>query len=69
MPKNKKRKEDSLEDVYKTTITYRCPIRGLVTEEVEIKKYKATVAPDDPSLLIFNKKDDSSELDEDADLE
>ena len=72
MRKSKRKEEDNLETTYKTKITYHCPKRGLVTEEVEVKKYKATEIPDDPSRLIFDEKepiDDDEDIDEEEPLD
>lgn len=41
---------DNLEATYKTKIRYKCPKRGWVEEEVEVKRYK-TVAP--PEGTVF----------------
>ena len=65
MRRSKVKEENKLETTYKTTITYNCPKRGLVTEEVEVKKYKATEIPDDPSRLIFDEIESSVPVDED----
>lgn len=35
-----------IEATYKTTITYICPIRGQITEDVVVKRYKAKKAPE-----------------------
>jgi len=39
-----------VESTYKTTITYTCPVRGLVTEEVVVKRYKPQKAPDNKQV-------------------
>lgn len=31
---------------YKTTVTYTCPVRGLVTEEIEVKRFEGDEPPD-----------------------
>jgi len=38
--------ENNLEAKYKTKIRYKCPKRGWVEEEVEVKRYRAVDAPD-----------------------
>jgi hypothetical protein len=43
---NKHMLGDNLEAVYKTKIKYRCPKRGWVEEEVEVKRYKAPPPPE-----------------------
>ena len=37
---------DNLEATYKTKIRYKCPKRGWVEEEVEVKRYKAVAPPE-----------------------
>ena len=45
--KNKmKHKEELLETTYKTTIKYKCPVRGWVEEEVEVRRYTAVAPPE-----------------------
>jgi len=39
----KKKTIQNPEWTYRTTITFQCPVRGTVTEEVEVKRYGATV--------------------------
>jgi len=41
MAKRKKEASEIME-TYTTEITYNCPVRGKVTEKIEVKKYKAT---------------------------
>ena len=38
-----------IERTYKTTITYTCPRRGLVAQEVEVKVYPSAPSPDPTS--------------------
>lgn len=45
MSKEKHRSE--IDSTYKTMITYKCPVRGSVTEEVLVTKYKKQEAPED----------------------
>lgn len=42
----KKDLENDLETTYKTTIRYKCPKRGWVVEEVEVKRYKSIAPPE-----------------------
>ena len=37
----KKRKSKTVEQVYKTTVKFLCPIRGLVEQEVEVRRFVA----------------------------
>jgi hypothetical protein len=39
-------KEVELLGTEKRMISYHCPVRGLVTQEVEVKKYKGQKAPE-----------------------
>jgi hypothetical protein len=49
--KNKmKSKEELLETTYKTKIKYKCPVRGWVEEEVEVKRY-STIMPPEGSMI------------------
>jgi len=32
--------DPNLEKIYETTITFTCPVRGLVTQKVKVKRYK-----------------------------
>lgn len=43
------------ESTYKTTVTYQCPVRGTVTQEVEVKRYSsACIEPNfDEELSAF----------------
>jgi hypothetical protein len=41
---------NNLEATYKTKIRYKCPKRGWIEEEVEVKRYK-TVAPSEGTVL------------------
>lgn len=34
------------ESTYKTMMTYTCPKRGVVTEEVTVRKFAAQITPD-----------------------
>jgi hypothetical protein len=45
MPRKDSR-EDALEIVYKTKIRYKCPKRGWVEEEVDVKRFKAVTPPE-----------------------
>ena len=51
----KVRKDPRIEEIYEEEITFVCPIRGLVTQKVKVKKYrsydfngKRLVSPDNP---------------------
>ena len=48
-PPSKKTKTSEIESKYKTTVTYICPKRGKVTEEVVVIKYKPQEVPEDKS--------------------
>jgi hypothetical protein len=54
MPKTAKAKakinKEDIEKVYTTTITYTCPVRGVVSEEVEVIRYKPQKTPDDKPI-------------------
>ena len=40
-PKDKKpRKDPRVQEVYETTVTFKCPTRGLVTQKVKVKRMK-----------------------------
>lgn len=41
MTKEKTQQKPTVELVYPTTITYRCPKRGIVSQQVMVKKYSA----------------------------
>lgn len=43
---SKNTSEDNVESTYKTTIKYKCPKRGWVEEEVEVKRYKSVAPPE-----------------------
>lgn len=36
-----------LEKVYKQTITFKCPVRGMVVQEIEVKKFKGPQVQED----------------------
>lgn len=61
MRRKKERENKEIELTYKTKISYVCPKRGLVEEEVRVKRYKGTDSPDDPSALIFKEVETSDE--------
>lgn len=42
-----KEKRSEIDSTYKTTITYKCPVRGIVTEEAMVTRYKKQEAPED----------------------
>jgi hypothetical protein len=39
-------KEELLETTYKTKIKYNCPVRGIVEQEVEVKRYSSIAPPE-----------------------
>lgn len=39
-----------IEKTYKTMCTYTCPVRGIVTQEVVVKRFKAQSAPEHVSI-------------------
>ena len=39
-----------VESTYKTLITFTCPVRGKVTEEVIVKRYKPQKAPENKQV-------------------
>lgn len=41
-----KEKQAEIETTYKTMYTYTCPVRGVVTQEVMVKKFRAQSAPE-----------------------
>ncbi len=46
MQQRKDKKEQVLIDrIYGTKIRYKCPVRGIVEEEVEVKLYKSVEPP------------------------
>ena len=45
---SKKTNKIQPEWTYKTTISYKCPIRGAVEQEVEVKVYKSVDSYDHP---------------------
>lgn len=48
----RKKTDENIELVYKTTIKYQCPKRGWVEEEVEVTRFKAVTPPDGTVLEI-----------------
>lgn len=44
--------ENIVENTYKTKIKYKCPKRGWVEEEVEVKRYKAQEPTRDSQVEI-----------------
>lgn len=38
--KKSEKVDPNIEKVYETTITFTCPVRGLVTQIVKVKRYK-----------------------------
>jgi hypothetical protein len=53
MPPRKSKKmskEELLETTYKTKIKYMCPVRGIVEEEVEVRRY-SSIAPPEGSVI------------------
>ena len=37
--KSKKKRIPAIKETYQTTITYECPVRGMVTEIIKVNKY------------------------------
>lgn len=59
-------KEDEVpivESTYKTKIKYKCPKRGWVEEEVEVKRFKAPEPPKGHSVEIAEAVDLVEEID------
>ena len=59
--RQKRNLEDNMEAVYKTKIRYKCPTRGWVEEEVEVKRFKAI---DPPEGIPFDAEIDSVPIEE-----
>lgn len=61
-------KKSEIEGTYKTTLTYKCPTRGMVTQEVTVTRYKkqeATVEkPVDSDVAELLKAVSGEDLDE-----
>jgi succinate dehydrogenase flavin-adding protein (antitoxin of CptAB toxin-antitoxin module) len=49
MGMSKKEVKFGQEGSYRTTIKFRCPVRGLVEQEVVVKKFAAQAAPESKS--------------------
>jgi len=37
---DQQKRDPNVESVYETEVTFTCPIRGLVTQKVKVKRYK-----------------------------
>lgn len=41
-PEDKKpRKDPRIEEIYEDTVSFMCPVRGLITQKVKIKRFKS----------------------------
>ena len=48
----KERKDPRIEETYYEEVTFLCPKRGLVTQKVKVKRFKAAAISDAKNLLI-----------------
>ncbi len=48
----KEPKDPRIEETYYEEITFNCPKRGLVTQKVKVKRFKATVVTDPKGLIV-----------------
>lgn len=48
----KEKKDPRIEEVYYDTVTFMCPKRGLVTQKVKVKRFKATATDDAKNILL-----------------
>ena len=44
-PLKEKNKQDEIESCFWTEVTFKCPIRGIVTEKVKVKRLKPKETP------------------------
>lgn len=51
MSRKKKKKSPQVEHTYLTTITYQCPVRGTVSEEIEVKRYQSLDSCDPDNVI------------------
>lgn len=52
MPPRKNKQKHIVEKVYKTIIKYHCPVRGLIEEEIEVKRYQSPEIPRESQIEI-----------------
>src|SRR5271166_2717440 len=49
--KAKERKDPRIQEVYEELVTFNCPIRGVVTQKVKIKRYRTQMEQESKHLL------------------
>jgi hypothetical protein len=63
-----KKVSKDIESTYKTYVTFNCPTRGKITQEVVVKRFKAEDIPEekpvDASIKELLGSDQAQELDE-----
>lgn len=63
-----KKAADDIETTYKTYVTFNCPTRGKITQEVVVKRFKAQEIPEekpvDATIRELLGSDLANELDE-----
>jgi hypothetical protein len=57
--------DPNVEEIYEETITFTCPVRGLVTQKVKIKRYKPQSSNEERSVMQDSDTDLFSKIDND----
>lgn len=60
--------DPNIEEIYEETITFKCPVRGLVTQKVKVRRFKPQVSNEERSVLKDSDTDLLSKIDGDDDL-
>lgn len=60
--------DPNIEEIYEQTVSFMCPIRGLVTQKVKIKRYKPQSSNEERSVLKDSDTDLLSKIDNEDDL-
>ncbi len=47
----KERKDPRIEEIYEEEVTFTCPVRGLVTQKVKIKRFKPLIEQESKHLM------------------
>lgn len=60
----KPRKDPRIEEIYEEEVTFTCPVRGLVTQKVKVKRYKPATELDARQRLMVSINELTSKLEE-----
>lgn len=52
----KPRKDPRIEEIYEEEVTFTCPVRGLVTQKVKVKRYKPAAEHETKHLMVSLKE-------------